>query len=55
MNLINIRKVGVGIKEIEDIRGTQENVATTCCETKDVDCMDIEALVKKVLAQMSKA
>lgn len=47
MNLLNIKKVGWGIKELEDFKPE--------CKTVDsLEGMSIEDLVKKVLAEISK-
>lgn len=54
MNLINIRKVGIGIKEMEDIREMAGDTNSCCANKVNTDSVDIEALVKQVLAQMSK-
>ena len=54
MNLINIRKVGIGIKELDDIRRESGETTSCCCSSGGTDSLDIEALVKKVIAQMSK-
>lgn len=54
MNLINIRKVGIGIKELDDIRRKFGEGDNCCNDSVKVNSLDIEALVKRVLAQMSE-
>lgn len=47
LNLINIKKVGWGVKELEDLRGDAKDVSSCSYSEKD-----IAALVQKVLAEM---
>ncbi|MFR3817272.1 MAG: acetaldehyde dehydrogenase (acetylating) [Fusobacterium varium] len=49
MNLLNIRKVGWGVKELEDFR-KKEN----CSSCDSLEEMNIEELVKKVLSEIAK-
>lgn len=49
MNLLNIRKVGWGVKELEDFR-EKEN----CNSCDSLEEMNIEELVKKVLSEIAK-
>ena len=49
MNLLNIRKVGWGVKELEDFK-TEEN----CKSCDSLGELNIEELVKKVLSEISK-
>ncbi|WP_462335769.1 acetaldehyde dehydrogenase (acetylating) [Fusobacterium varium] len=49
MNLLNIRKVGWGVKELEDFR-EKEN----CSSCDSLEEMNIEELVKKVLSEITK-
>ena len=49
MNLLNIRKVGWGVKELEDFR-EKEN----CSSCDSLEEMNIEELVKKVLSEIAK-
>lgn len=50
MNLLNIRKVGWGVKELEDFR-EKENCSSSCDSLEE---MNIEELVKKVLSEIAK-
>lgn len=49
MNLLNIRKVGWGVKELEDFKVEEDNKTIDSLEG-----MNIEELVKKVLSEISK-
>ena len=50
MNLLNIRKVGWGVKELEDFREKKN-----CSSSYDsLEEMNIEELVKKVLSEIAK-
>lgn len=49
MNLLNIRKVGWGVKELEDFR-EKEN----CRECDSLEELNLEELVKKVLSEIAK-
>lgn len=55
MNLINIRRVGFGIKEMEEIRKQETQEAKVVTEDKNIGNLDMESLVRKVLAEMTKA
>ncbi|SJZ64506.1 acetaldehyde dehydrogenase [Cetobacterium ceti] len=48
MNLINIRRVACGVKEIEDIRPVKKSTSV------ELNGVEIEALIKKVLGEILK-
>lgn len=50
MNLLNIRKVGWGVKELEDFR--EKKSCSSSCDS--LEEMNIEELVKKVLSEIAK-
>lgn len=51
MNLLNIKKVGWGVKELEDFKDKE---TINCISNNNLDNLSIEDLVKKVLAEISK-
>ena len=63
LNLINIRRVAYGVKELEDLRreaGQEVSGCTPCCNTNTAECgsssgmsaQDIERLAREVLASI---
>ena len=51
MNLINIKRVACGVRELEDLKGTS-NVENTNCEG-GISSAQLELIIKKVVEQLS--
>lgn len=51
MNLINIKRVACGVRELEDLKGTS-NVENTNCES-GISSAQLELIIKKVVEQLS--
>lgn len=51
LDLINIKKVAYGIKEIEDIRGTNNNCNSGCITSNQTEQL-IDLLVKRIISEL---
>lgn len=51
MNLINIKRVAYGVRELEDIRGTNSSSCNICTGSMESEVL-IDLLVKKILNQL---
>lgn len=56
MNLINIRRVAYGLKELSDLRGSAPAAGSSCCCDKAASALsreEIEAITRAVIARLS--